>query len=152
MKCAVGNKAWQSDPWRGMIFVQVSQGKGQVPVLCFSLGEEECFILVSRLGGSLWSFLISKLAVGTHSFSQEKQTKSQNVWDCLGFSPSGSTHLGRSTSPNPGMSLELLALESAAIHHLAGAASGDPLPAGKSFPGHSAIPVNLKRLPKPLEF
>lgn len=63
-----------------------------------------------QMGGSLWSFPISKLAVGAQSFSQEKQNKSPNLWDCLSFSPSDSTHLGRDTS-NHGVTLELLTLE-----------------------------------------
>lgn len=136
----------------GMMFVRVSEGSRAVLVLCCSLGGEECFISMSRVGGGLCTFPTSKLAVWTRSFSHEKQNKSPNLWDCLRFPPSDSKHLGRETSPNPGMTLEPVALKSALIYHLSGCPRGSSRwTAGKPFPGHPRIPVNLKSLPMLLE-
>lgn len=111
------------------MFVEVFKGMGEVPVLCFSLGGEESFILLSRLGGSLWIFPISMLAVGTRSFLQEKQNKSPNLWDCLWLQTPWKGNISQPWA-EPGTAGSGISCH----FSLPGAASGDPphqLPASR---------------------
>lgn len=93
----------------GWWYLSSFSGKREVPVLCLSLGEEECFISVSTWEAHSGAFPFPSWQWELRAFHKKNKINPQ-IFGIVCFSPSDSPHLGRDTS-NHGVTLELLTLE-----------------------------------------